>query len=311
MDRRPLIVDIKRHSVDDGPGIRSVAFFKGCPLRCVFCHNPETQAHGPELVFRGDLCIGCDACVDACSLRISPGVDAAVRPGCKSCAACAVACPSGALRLAGTYYSPPELMEILLRDEAYYRHSNGGITLSGGECTLYPDYVAALLAPLKAKGIHVVIETCGDFDYAEFAPRVLPYVDLVYFDVKFADPVLHRRYTGRDNRRIVENLTRLIAEVPTRVQPRVPLVPGITNTDENLRAIAELLGRIGARSAVLLPYNPLGRLAAVRLGRACPPIPESFMSAEAMEASHLRFAEFVASSRPFEPGPEPEPHGPA
>jgi pyruvate formate lyase activating enzyme len=298
MTERPLIVAIKRHSFEDGPGIRSVVFFKGCPLRCVFCHNPEAQRRSPQLLFHADRCIACNACVTSCpsGLREAAGAISTVRPGCLACGECAAACPSSALRLAGTYYSPADLANALLRDARYFRPSNGGVTLSGGECTLFPDYLEELLVSLKRSDIHIVVETCGDFDAEAVRRCVLPWVDVIYFDVKFADPVIHRRYTGSDNRRILRNLAWLLREMPGRILPRVPLVPGITTTDENLRGIARLLRQMGADSVELLPYNPLGRTAAERLGRSCPAVPEGFMSAEDIEAARRRFTEFACET---------------
>ena len=265
----PLIVDIKRHSLEDGPGIRSVVFFKGCPLRCVFCQNPETQEFGPEIVFRSRLCIACRSCIDACprGAPLAPLVRAA---GCDTCGACVRACPSGALALLGQRLSVDEILDVVLRDEPFYRHSGGGVTLSGGECTAFPEFVGELLARLGGHGISAAIETCGEFSYPQFARWILPHVDLILFDVKLADSEDHVRFTRRGNQRIWANLAKLLATVPERVQPRIPLIPGITATRENLAALAARLAQLGARSLTLLPYNPLGLAMAESLGRPAP-----------------------------------------
>jgi pyruvate formate lyase activating enzyme len=294
--RIPLIADIKRHSLEDGPGIRSVVFFKGCPLRCGFCHNPEMQRPEREIVFRAGKCVACGACVAACprgavALDLPGRID---RQRCDDCGGCARDCPSSALAYAGRAYTVEELTEVLVRDEAYYRHSGGGVTFSGGECTMFPEYLEGLAGRLKQRGLHVLVETAGEFDGAWFVARLLPLVDLVYFDVKLADAGAHRRHTGRDNRRILENLTLLLRASPERVQVRIPLVPGITATSENLAGLATCLRARGVRRAVLLPYNPLGREMAARLGRGVPSVPEQLMTREELASAVATFAAAVA-----------------
>ena len=169
------------------------------------------------------------------------------------------------------------LTEILLRDLPFYRHSGGGVTLSGGECTLHPDYLDPLLKRLKARGVHLALETSGYFDYPTFREKILPHIDLIYYDMKIADPQAHRRYLGKSNQRILNNLKRLLKEKGVEVHPRVPLVPGITATRENLSAIVDRLCEAGAKDVSLLPYNPMGVEMAVGLGRSKPPLPEGFM----------------------------------
>jgi pyruvate formate lyase activating enzyme len=268
----PLVVDIKRHSLEDGPGIRSVVFFKGCPLRCVFCQNPETQEFAAEIVFRPSGCIDCKSCVNACpqGAMDAQGPSLRVRELCQTCGACVRACPSGALALVGQRLSVDEILDVVLRDEPYYRHSDGGVTLSGGECTAFPEFAGELLARLRGHGISTAIETCGEFSYAQFSQLILPHVDLILFDVKLASDEDHVRFTGRGNERIWSNLARLLATVPERVVPRIPLIPGITATRANLAALAARLADLGARSLTLLPYNPLGVTMAERLGRPYP-----------------------------------------
>lgn len=276
----PLIVDVKRHSLEDGPGIRSVVFFKGCPLSCVFCHNPETQAPGTEIAFCIEECILCGACAQICpsnaiSLESEGRID---RTRCDNCGKCVQVCPGKGLRLVGASYQVEELGELLLRDRAFYRHSQGGVTLSGGECTLYPDYLEALLKYLKHFRVHVVLETCGFFSYEIFRQKVLPYVDMVYYDLKIADPKAHQHFTGQSNKRIIENLSRLVRETGVRVIPRIPLIPSITATRENLEGIARILKKMRLSNAVLLPYNPMGISKFKMIGRPEPLIPERFMS---------------------------------
>ena len=269
----PLIVDIKRGSLHDGPGIRSVVFFKGCPLRCSFCHNPETQSPEVEISFSAGKCLRCGTCVDSCpeqaiSLRNPGRID---RDKCTGCGRCATVCPGRALRCIGQRYGIDTLVELLLRDLPFYRHSQGGVTLSGGECTLYPDYLESLLQRLKAHGIHLGLETCGYFRFEVFARQILPYIDLIYYDVKLADPDAHERDTGRTNRKILDNLRRLLAE-------KVAAVSSVRTTGSGHHGDAgESLGPwisivACADNVSLLAYNPLGADGAVSLEESRLPV---------------------------------------
>ena len=279
----PLIVDIKRHSLEDGPGIRSVIFFKGCSLNCIFCQNPEAQDQDVEIAFTASDCISCGACLDACEenavdLKLPHRIH---RIRCNRCGKCADVCPGGGLRRIGERYSPQSLTEIVLRDYAFYRHSGGGITLSGGESTMYPDYVLSLLQLLKARKIHVALETCGYFEYPVFRENILPYLDLIFFDIKLIDSQSHRKLTGKSNQKILDNFRRLMSECEIEVRPRIPLIPGVTATRENLSAVLDFLCSAGADSITPLPYNPLGMKMRVNLGKPMPGnLPNGFMEAD-------------------------------
>ena len=295
MSDPPLVVEIKRGSHEDGPGIRSVVFFKGCPLRCSFCHNPEAQDAGVEIAVSKDACIHCGKCGGACDggaldLDSQERID---RARCVRCGACAAVCPGNGLRRIGDSYEVDELVAVLLRDLPFYHHSGGGITLSGGECTMYPDYLESLLKRLKKWSLHIVLETSGHFQYNRFERQILPYLDLIFYDVKIADPELHRVHTGVDNRLILDNLERLIHDRRVRVSPRVPLVPGITATEANLSGIVGVLRRIGADEVSLQPYNPLGLDMWERLGKEPPALPRSFMSQEEERSVRSLFAKLV------------------
>jgi pyruvate formate lyase activating enzyme len=301
--RTPLIAELKRHSLEDGPGIRSVVFFKGCPLSCGFCHNPEMQRAEAEMVFRAHRCLGCGACLAVCpraavSLELAGRIDRAL---CDACGRCATTCPSSALAQVGRRYAVEELVEVLLRDEPYYRHSGGGITFSGGECTRFPEYLLSLADALKARGLHLLVETAGEVDGDWLIAELLPRIDLVYFDVKLADPVAHRRHTGRGNRRILDNLARLVRAAPDRVEVRIPLVPGITATPENLLALALRLRERGVRRATLLPYNPLGHSMAACLGRLAPAVPAVHMTEAEVSAAVACFAAAVRGDETHAP----------
>lgn len=258
--RRPLIVEIKRNALDDGPGIRTTIFFKGCPLACTWCQNPEGIRTYPEIAYAPGDCLLCGACAAACP---EGAIDLERRPypvdrsRCRRGGSCTAHCPAGAIRLVGRYYSPAALAEIVSEDLPFYKNSGGGVTLSGGEPTLYPRYQASFLPALKFKGIHVNLESCGHYHRPAFEKYIQPYLDLVYFDIKLIDPAAHRRHIGRDNRRILDNFTALIRRGKVPVLPRVPLVPGITTAAENLAGIARFLKGLGLKRAALLPYNPL------------------------------------------------------
>ncbi len=269
--KTPLILDIKGNSLDDGHGIRTVIFLKGCSMRCCWCHNPESQAPEAELSVSPKDCIGCGDCRAVCPTgAASPGhVD---REACRKCFRCAQVCPARAYRIMGQERAMEEIVERCLSDKAFYDASGGGVTLSGGEPALYPDWCAALAEQLRAKGISVLLETAGNVPYDALS-QMLPPLDAVYYDIKLMDPVLHRRYCGTDNGRILDNFRKLrqdAAEGRVTLLPRTPLIPGITDTEENLAAIAEFYRENGVRRCELLPYNPTWTGKAAALGREVP-----------------------------------------
>ena len=268
-DKLPLIFDIHPFALDDGPGIRTTVFFKGCPLSCLWCHNPESMKSGREIAFYPELCIKCGDCKtvcreDAISLERA---DRIIRDRCTACGRCAEECPTRALRIVGRYYPVSRLIEILMADRIFYETSKGGITFSGGEPTLYMDYVGKVMKELKANNLHVAIETCGMFDLAEFKARLLPYIDLILFDIKLLDSDKHQCYTGKHNKQILRNFVDLVKESDVKIVPRVPLVPGITATSDNLTQIAAFLKNRGCSPCRFLPYNPGGIAKRIAIGK--------------------------------------------
>ena len=258
----PLIFEIKGNSLDDGPGIRTVVFFKGCPLSCAWCHNPESKRREREISFDGSKCVACDACIKACAEgaldRKNPYyVD---RETCTLCGKCVEACPSGALSFVGKEMTVEEIVRIVEKDVPFFNNSGGGVTLSGGEPTLFLDFTVRLAAALRERGIRVLLETCGFFNYDAFLARLYPLLDRVYMDIKIMDHERHRGLCGQSNDVILDNfrkLNRLYWDGGIEVLPRVPLIPGLTATEENLRAIAAFLREEGAPAVGLLRNNPL------------------------------------------------------
>lgn len=254
---KPLVADVRRNSLDDGPGIRSVVFFKGCPLRCAWCQNPETLSTRAEIQRSINLCTRCGACVTACPGQVAqPGSDPEDPSRCQRCGQCVETCGQGARRLVGTPAEVDELARLLKRDAPFYRRSGGGVTLSGGEPTLHAELAGRLARQLADASIPVLLETCGLFGWTAVEHHLLPHVTTVYFDLKLADPERHRAATGHDNRRILANLRRLV-DRGTDLLVRVPLVPGLTDDEKNLTAIARHVRGLGLTRLALLPYNPL------------------------------------------------------
>ena len=257
---RPLIFDIKRFSREDGPGIRTTVFFKGCPLSCSWCHNPESKNPEPEIAFYSDRCIGCGDCDAVCpesAIRLEKtGTGRIDRKKCSACGLCVDACPSGALKIIGRFYPPEELIETVLADKNFYKTSGGGVTFSGGEPTLFMNYVVEVSKGLKKQGLHLAIQTAGPFRLDAFVQKLLPHVDLVFYDIKIIDPDAHKRHTGSDNRAILYNFTQLHLVAPDKLIPRTPMIPGITDTKQNLEQISRFLKIAGCRPSRLLSYNP-------------------------------------------------------
>ena len=262
MQKTPLILDLKGNSLDDGPGIRTVVFFKGCPLSCVWCHNPESKKATPEISFEKSECVGCNTCIEICPEnaldRKNPFfID---RSRCTLCAACVENCPSGALSMVGQAMSIEDIVAMAVKDKPFYKNSNGGVTLSGGEPTLHMDFLSDLLKHLKAEGIHTLVETCGFFEFEQFEKKIMPYINTIYYDIKIYDPDTHKQFCGVRNDRILKNFSKLnaiSAENGFELLPRTPLIPNITATEKNLTEIANFLNTQGVQQTRLLAYNPL------------------------------------------------------
>lgn len=250
------VISIQRFSLGDGPGIRTTVFLKGCPLRCPWCSNPESQSFRPEPGYRSAMCIHCGTCVKACpqgAVRIADGRIAVDRSRCVGCGQCAEHCPAGALTMYGTEMSADEVLRTVRKDMRLYLRSGGGMTLSGGEPLGQIDFAEELLRGAKAGGIRTCIETTGCGDLA----RLLPWLDAVFFDVKAADPAEHRALTGVTNEQILRSLAAAVRSGrPLTV--RVPMIPGYNASPDQLAAIAELVGGQGVRTLEIMPYHEYG-----------------------------------------------------
>ena len=256
-----IISNIQRFSLHDGPGVRTTVFFKGCPLKCFWCHNPEMYAFGQELRYKRADCVYCESCVSACpkgALAVKGDEIAYDDTLCLKCFACARECPSGALAVSGMAMTVEEVVYEALQDEAMYGSTGGGVTLSGGEASSQYDFALALIEALKTKGIRVALDTCG-LCSPEKLMNLAALSDLVLFDIKHADPEAHRVLTGTDNRLILNNLHAL-RDAGTPVEARIPVIPGYNDGMENINAVAAIIsGNPHVKSAVLLGYHPLGR----------------------------------------------------
>lgn len=262
------IFDIQRYSVHDGPGIRTLVFLKGCPLRCPWCANPESQLPGPELRFVESLCKKCKLCVEACPVRAIEEKDGAMifnRDVCTTCGKCSDVCPAKAISVIGERKTVGEIMEVLEKDRVFFENSGGGITLSGGEPLVQPKFAASIMRRSKEKGFHTAIETSGYQEW-NLAKPVFVDVDLVLFDVKFMDPVRHKRIVGVSNELILSNATK-IAEMRKQMIIRVPVIPGYNDDLENLDQTLSFAESIGVSEVHLLPYHRLGQHKYQQLGR--------------------------------------------
>jgi pyruvate formate lyase activating enzyme len=262
--------NIQRFSTEDGPGIRTTVFFKGCPLRCAWCHNPEGINPRPELVWYDVRCIGARDCLEVCpaaALELTPQGMRIDRQRCDACGACAAACPAAALEVIGRRWTPEELGAEVQKDTIFFETSGGGVTLSGGEPMTQASCVLALCRLCRAAGLHVALDTCGAVPWARYEP-VLPLVDLVLYDLKIFDEERHRAATGAANTRILENARRFAAAgMPMWI--RTPLIPGRTADTANVAALGEFIAAelptVGRWD--LLAYTNLGQPKYHRLDR--------------------------------------------
>ncbi|HBB15833.1 MAG TPA: glycyl-radical enzyme activating protein [Syntrophus sp. (in: bacteria)] len=282
-----VVFNIQRFSIHDGPGIRTTVFLKGCPLRCFWCQNPESQSGRPEIVFDRRKCTLCGACYAACphgAIALEAGRPVFDRRICKGCGQCAVVCPSEARRLSGTRMTVEEVIREVLKDAKFYENSGGGVTLSGGEPLAQPEFARLLFKGCKQAELHTTLDTCGWAPWPDIE-KLLEVVDLVLFDIKHLDASMHREAAGHDNLLILENARKISKLKPMRI--RVPLVPGFNDSPEAVSAIAAFVkSELGSRDIDLLAYNRMGEVKYDFLEKSCVPLPSQ-------SEDHLRMLESI------------------
>lgn len=268
-----IIFNIERFAIHDGPGIRTLVFLKGCPLRCLWCSNPDGQNAEPEILFDTDLCNRCGECVDVCPLGIIEKTHGAGkllidRAQCSGCGDCVIACAqsgTGALQLIGRHVSVQEVLYEIEKDRVFYENSGGGVTLSGGEPLFQAEFASKILKECKRAGLHTALETSG---YAPFGlfKSVLESVDLVLYDIKHMDSELHRKFTGAPNKLVLRNALRL-SNLRVRTIARIPIVPGCNDSRSNLERAASFVSELNVEEINLLPYHFFGSSKCRKLGR--------------------------------------------
>ncbi|MGH4123247.1 MAG: trans-4-hydroxy-L-proline dehydratase activase [Clostridium sp.] len=263
------IFNIQKYSIHDGPGIRTTVFFKGCPLNCWWCHNPESQNPNPEIMFFKERCTGCGTCVKRCpakAIKLVQGFPVFNESKCTLCGKCSDFCLSNARELVGKDITVKNLMKEIIKDEVFYEESNGGVTFSGGEPLMHADYLYNTLKICKDKGIHTTVDTSGYASWEQFE-KIVDKVDLFLFDIKHMNNEKHIKYTGMENTIILENLKNLSGKGST-IYIRLPLIAGINDDDENIDATVNFLSKLNIMHVNLLPFHKMGMDKYRRLNRS-------------------------------------------
>jgi len=253
------IFDVKRFCVHDGPGIRTTVYFKGCPMRCWWCHNPESQLFEHELAYRASRCLRCYACLDACPSRaISANGKGNLidREKCDVCGKCVYSCSIEALEIVGRDVTDKDLVREIRDDMVFYEESGGGVTFSGGEPLSQPEFLLACLKECRKAGIHTAIDTCG-YAPTETVETIAPFADLWLYDLKIIDDYRHTQFTGVSNSLILENIARL-ADIGASIVIVTPLVADVNDDDDNITGIAEFAQDLGIGNISILPYHDIG-----------------------------------------------------
>lgn len=264
------VFNIQHYCIHDGPGIRTGVFLKGCPLHCLWCANPESQLTHPQIFWDARKCTLCGACIDVCPAKALSRKDSGIQidaQKCDGCGRCADICPAAARTVSGKQMSVDEVMCEVLEDKLFMG-TDGGITVTGGEAAMQPDFTLALLQESKATGITTAIETCG-YTHWENLARLAPYCDTFLYDIKLLDPALHQRYTGQENSLILANLRKLSEQFPAcDIWIRMPVIPGVNDVEEEIRRLGALAASLPSCSQVhLLPYHNLGEGKREQLGK--------------------------------------------
>ena len=278
------IFNIQKFSIHDGPGIRTVVFFKGCPLRCKWCSNPESQSGDVQILWDQKKCVQCLGCVQRCKMGAVKRVDDRIRidrSACIGCLACVDACPAEALSAEGKLYSLDEVLKIVMQDIDFYEESGGGVTLSGGEVLSQADFAQALLKELKERRIHTALETTGYATKDRFLSTIED-VDLLLFDMKHYDRMRHYEGTGVYNDCIIENM-KAAAKLGREIIARIPVIPGFNDSLKDAEGFCKLLSQIGIQRVNLLPFHQFGQKKYELLG-----IPYAFEGVEQLHPEDLK-----------------------
>ena len=287
-----IITDLQRFTVHDGPGIRTMVFFKGCPLRCKWCHNPETWEVYPEIMHSKSVCIKCGYCLKACdkqAIFIKDGEIKINRSLCNGCGKCTKTCYAKALRLAGKYVTIDEVFDAVMEDLPFYKNK-GGVTLSGGECTMQPVFVRKLLKKFKENGVHTAIETCGMCSTAVFK-SILEYVDLVLFDIKVPNDEQSKYYVGCDTKLILHNLE-ATSQMGKDIVVRFPLIPGVNDDEVSIRKVAGIAVQNKIHRLNVLPFHQIAEGKWNELGREYMMAGKELPSDESIERALKIFSEY-------------------
>lgn len=267
-DLEGIVFDIQRFSLHDGPGIRTIVFLKGCPLKCIWCSNPESQKFSQEIMFNAAKCIDCGTCEDVCPQGAVSENNQIYRIHtqlCDLCGRCCEQCPTQALKWSGKPLRVSAVLAEIEKDRAFYESSGGGVTFSGGEPLGQPAFLKMLLTKCRSRDIHTAVETCGFVRWA-YLQDILAVTDLFLYDLKHMDPAAHERITGYDNRLILENIEKL-SRCGATVVVRMPVVPGLNDSEKNLNDTAELMTKLGIHEIHLLPYHNFGESKYAMLGK--------------------------------------------
>lgn len=263
------VFNIMKYSIHDGPGIRTTVFLKGCPLSCWWCHNPESQEKSDQLILFPSRCIDCKACIDACKQNAIKEINGMVITNlkeCTHCGDCVKVCYAEAREMTGKTMTVDEVVTEVLKDKDFFQQSKGGVTFSGGEPLMQPSFLIALLKEMKKLGIHTTIDTCG-FASKDIIGEVSQLADLFLYDLKHMDSDKHEKYTGVPNNIILENL-KLIRELNKEIYIRIPIIPAINDTKEDLEAFRDFIKTLpNVKMVSLLPYHKIGREKYNRLGK--------------------------------------------
>lgn len=261
------IFNIQKFSIHDGPGIRTTVFFKGCPLKCLWCHNPESQESKRQILYDAHKCVLCGTCVKVCpqnAIKIENNILTTDMDKCDFCGLCEIYCIKEARQIVGKDYTVEEVLKEVLKDKVFYEKSNGGVTVSGGEPLIYIDFIEELFKKLKEENIHTAVDTCGAVSFENLV-RIAKYTDLFLYDIKLMDDEKHKMYVGTSNKLILENLKKL-SKVHNNINIRMPIIEGVNAEDSHFEKTIEFIKNLNIRKINLLPYHDIAKHKYKKLG---------------------------------------------